>query len=53
MNYRVQFLDGSARIISDAHDTPGALEIIEGLDWPANAIRMRVFTRTGAGFTSG
>jgi len=36
MNYRVQFLDGSVRIISefltDAHDTPGALAIIEGLD---------------------
>ena len=50
-NFRVQYLDRSATVIAElhahAHSTRGAIELVEGLEWPlADAVRMRIL---GAG----
>jgi hypothetical protein len=44
MNFRVQFFDGSGCVVAEwsayAHSARGAIELTEGLDWPAGAVRV-------------
>ena len=51
MNFVVQFLDDSATIIAewdaDASDAEGAISVIEGMEWPAGADRMRILDSKG------
>ena len=51
MNFRVQFLDGSANVIAEwsayAHSARGAIELTEGLEWPAGAERMQIVDESG------
>jgi hypothetical protein len=46
MQYRVQFLDGSAPVIremfADARNDVGAIALVVDLDWPPRAVTMRV-----------
>ena len=46
MQYRIQFLDAAAAVISeliaDAHNAAGAIALVADLDWPPHAITMRV-----------
>jgi len=47
MQYRIQFLDAAAAMISeliaDAHNTAGAIALDAEIDWPPHAVTMRVF----------
>jgi hypothetical protein len=47
MQFRVQFVDGSARVIrelhADAQNAVSAIELVRDLDWPPGAVTMRVF----------
>jgi hypothetical protein len=42
MRYRIQFLDGSAIVIAewriDAQNAGRAIELLEGMRWPAGAV---------------
>ena len=46
MQYRIQFLDARAAVISeliaDAHNAAGAIALVADLDWPPHAVTMRV-----------
>ena len=46
MNFRVQFLDASAKgvaeWVADAFDLRGLLALIEGLAWPPDALRLMI-----------
>jgi len=49
--YRMQFLDGSATVIpeliADARNAAGAIELIANIDWPPNAVSIRVLDADG------
>jgi hypothetical protein len=51
MQFRIQFLDGSARVIrelfADARNAVGAIELVRNLDWPPRAVTMRVLDVDG------
>ncbi len=51
MQYRIQFLDGSAEVIrelfTDARSAAGAAELVADLDWPPRAITLRVLDADG------
>jgi hypothetical protein len=51
MKYRVQFLDETGNVIpdsqADAHDVAEALALIEDVQWPLDAVRMRVLDADG------
>ena len=51
MQFRVQFLDGSARVIrelhADARNTTRAIELVRDVDWPPRAVTMRVLDIDG------
>jgi hypothetical protein len=51
MNFRVQFLDGSGSVVAKwsayAHSARGAIELTEGLDWPAGAVHIRILDADG------
>jgi hypothetical protein len=51
MQYRIQFLDTAAAVISeliaDARSAHGAIALVADLDWPPHAVAM---TQTGARF---
>jgi hypothetical protein len=46
MQFRIEFLDGSARVIrelfANARNAAGAIALIVDMDWPPRAITMRV-----------
>jgi hypothetical protein len=46
MQYRIQFLDGSARVIrelhADARNAASAIELVRDIDWPPRTVTMRV-----------
>ena len=47
MQFRIQFLDGSGRLIrelyADARNAAGAIALVADLEWPPHAVTMRVF----------
>jgi hypothetical protein len=51
MQFRVQFLDRAENIIeeltADARNAIGAIELVEGLEWPPRAITMRILDADG------
>jgi hypothetical protein len=51
MQYRIQFLDGSAKVIrewsANAQNVAGAIELIVDADWPPRAVTMRVLDPYG------
>jgi hypothetical protein len=51
MQFRIKFLDGSARVIrelfADARNAVGAIELVRNLDWPPRAVTMRVLDVDG------
>ena len=51
MQFRVQFLDGSARVIrelhADARNAVGAIGLVRDMDWPPRAVTMRVLDVDG------
>jgi hypothetical protein len=51
MQYRIQFLDGSARVprewSADARSVAGAVALIVDIDWPPRAVTMRVLDANG------
>jgi len=51
MQFRIQFLDGSARVIhelyADARNAVGAVALVADVDWPPRAVRMRVLDLDG------
>jgi len=51
MQFRVQFLDGSARVIrelyADARNATRAIELVRDIDWPPRAVTMRVLDVDG------
>jgi hypothetical protein len=51
MRYRIQFLDGSATVIAEcrieAQNAGRAIELLEGVRWPAGAVRMRILDTSG------
>jgi hypothetical protein len=51
MQYRIQFLDGSANVIreltADARNSVGAIALVTDIDWPPRAVTMRVLDADG------
>ena len=51
MSFRVQFLDTSGTIIREMHaaawNAAAAIALVEGMEWPAGAIRMRILNEVG------
>jgi hypothetical protein len=51
MQFRIQFLDGSARVIrelhADARNAASAIELVRDIDWPPRAITIRVLDLDG------
>ena len=51
MRFRIQFLDGSARVIrelhADARNAARAIELVRDVDWPPRAVTMRVLDLDG------
>jgi hypothetical protein len=51
MQYRIQFLDAAAAVISeliaDAHNAVGAISLVVGMDWPPHAATIRVLDPNG------
>jgi hypothetical protein len=51
MQFRIKFLDGSARVIrelfADARNAVGAIELVRNLDWRPRAVTMRVLDVDG------
>jgi hypothetical protein len=51
MQFRIEFLDGSASVIrelfADARNAVGAIELVRETDWPPRAITMRVLDVDG------
>ena len=51
MQYRIQFLDAAAAVISeliaDAHSAVGAIALVADLDWPPHTVTMRVLDVDG------
>ena len=51
MQFRIQFLDGSARVIrelhADARNAASAIELVRDIDWPPRAVTMRVLDLDG------
>ena len=51
MQYRIQFLDSSAKVIcewsANAQSAAGAIELIVDADWPPRAVTMRVLDPYG------
>jgi hypothetical protein len=51
LQYRVQFLDGSARVIremfADARNDVGAIALVVDVVWPPRAVTMRVLDLDG------
>ena len=51
MQFRIQFLDGSARVIremfADARNTVGAIALVADVDCPPHAVTMRVLDLDG------
>jgi hypothetical protein len=51
MQFRVQFLDGSARVIremfADARNAVGAIGLVADVDWPPRAVTVRVLDMDG------
>jgi hypothetical protein len=51
MQYRIQFFDGAAAVISeliaDAHSAAGAIALVADIDWPPHAVTMRVLDADG------
>ncbi len=51
MQFRIQFLDGSARVIrelaADARNAVGAIALVADVDWPPRAVSMRVLDLDG------
>jgi hypothetical protein len=51
MQFRIQFLDGSARVIrelhADARNAASAIELVRDMDWPPRAVTMRVLELDG------
>jgi hypothetical protein len=51
MQYRIQFLDTAAAVISeliaDARSARGAIALVADLDWPPHAVTMRVLDADG------
>ncbi len=51
MQFRIQFLDGSARVIrelfADARNAVGAIGLVADVDWPPRAVTMRMLDPDG------
>jgi hypothetical protein len=51
MQFRIEFPDGSARVIrelfADARNAVGAIELVRDIDWPPRAVTMRVLDVDG------
>jgi len=51
VQYQIQFLDGVASVIldlvADARDAANAIALVVDLDWPPNAVSMRVLDADG------
>jgi hypothetical protein len=51
VQYRIQFLDGIATVIldlvADARDAASAIALVVDLDWPPNAVSMRLLDEDG------
>jgi len=51
MQFRIQFLDGSARVIrelfADARNVVAAIGLVADVDWPPRAVTMRVLDLDG------
>jgi len=51
MQFRIQFLDGSARVIgelfADARNASRAIELVRDIDWPDRAVTLRVLDVEG------
>jgi hypothetical protein len=51
VQYRIQFLDGMASVIldlvADARDAASAIALVVDLDWPPNAVSMRLLDEDG------
>ena len=51
MQFRIQFLDGSARVIrelaANARNAVGAIALVVDIDWPPRAVTMRVLDLDG------
>ena len=51
VQYRIQFLDGMATVIldtvADARDAASAIALVVDLDWPHNAVSMRLLDEDG------
>jgi hypothetical protein len=51
VQFRVQFLDALGTIIQEMHadawNATAAIALVEGMEWPAGAIRMRILNEVG------
>jgi hypothetical protein len=51
MQYRIQFLDGSANVLREwsayARSVAGAVSLVVNTDWPPRAVTMRVLDANG------
>jgi hypothetical protein len=51
MQYRVQFLDGHTNVIreltADARNAVGPIALVADIDWPPNAVLIRVLDADG------
>jgi hypothetical protein len=51
MQFRILFLDGSARVIrelyADARSVAGAIALVRDIDWPPRTVTMRVLDVDG------
>ena len=51
MQFRVQFLDASGAIIremhADARNPAAAIALVDGMEWPAGAVRMIILNEAG------
>ena len=51
MQFRIQFLDAAAAVISeliaDARSARGAIALVADLDWPPHAVTLRVLDADG------
>ena len=54
MQFRIQFLDGSANVVGEltaaARNAAGALQLVVANDWPPEAVSIRVLAPPGARF---
>ena len=51
MQFRVEYLDSSARVIHELHvearSASGAISLVRDLEWPSHAVKMRVLDGGG------